>query len=152
MGQSYSLVFEHRSVIAAPLERVWSFHQSADALHRLTMPPMRIQIVRDDRRSLTEGELEFLLRLGPLSVRWVAAHAPGPEPMSFMDRQVVGPLAFWEHEHIMRPHEDGTELLDRVSLVYHPGPRYFWTRLVFSRPALHTLFAYRHWRTRRAVR
>jgi len=116
------------------------------------MPPMRTQIVRDDRRSLISGELEFLLRLGPLSVRWVAAHASGPEPMSFVDRQVVGPLAFWEHEHVMRPCEGGTELLDRITFSYRSGLRYAWTRLIFSRPALRTLFAYRHWRTRRAVR
>ncbi len=152
MDRSHRRVFEHRSVIAAPAERVWAFHQSPDALYRLTMPPMRIQIVRDDRRSLTGGELEFLLRLGPLPVRWVAAHEPGPEPMSFVDRQVVGPLAFWEHEHIMRPCESGTELLDRITLSYRPGLRYAWTRLTFSRTALRILFAYRHWRTRRAVR
>ncbi len=113
---------------------------------------MRIKVVRDDRRSLTAGELEFLLRLGPLPVRWMAVHEPGPEPMSFVDRQVVGPLAFWEHEHIMRPCESGTELLDRITLSYRPGLRYAWTRLIFSRPALRILFAYRHWRTRRAVR
>lgn len=152
MDQSRRLVFEHRSEIAAPAERVWAFHQSSDALHRLTMPPMRIQIVRDDRRSLADGELEFLLRLGPLAVRWVAAHGPGPEPLSFMDRQVVGPLAFWEHEHIMRPCDGGTELLDRITLAYHLGLRHAWARLVFSRLALRMLFVYRHWRTRRAVR
>jgi ligand-binding SRPBCC domain-containing protein len=116
------------------------------------MPPMRIQVVRDERRSLTDGELEFLLRLGPLAVRWVARHAPGPEPMSFVDRQVAGPVAFWEHEHSMRAHEGGTELLDRITLSYRPGLRHGWTRLVFSRLALRALFAYRHWRTRRAVR
>jgi len=152
MGKSQRLVFEHRSMIMAPAEQVWEFHQSPDALSRLTMPPMRIQIVRDDRRSLTEGELEFLLRLGPLAVRWVAAHAPGVEARSFVDRQVIGPLAFWEHEHIMRPCEGGTELLDRITLSYRSGLRYAWTRLIFSRPALRTLFVYRHWQTRRAVR
>lgn len=114
-------VFEQRSVIAAPVERVWAFHQSPDALRRLTMPPTRVQIVRDERRSLTDGELEFVLWLGPLPVRWVAAHAPGPGETSFVDRQVRGPLAFWEHEHIMRPCEGGTELLDRITLAYRPG-------------------------------
>lgn len=145
-------VFEHRSVIPAPVERVWAFHQAPDALRQLTMPPMRLQIVRDQRRSLTDGEMEFVLWVGPLPVRWIAAHAPGPTDTSFIDRQVVGPLAFWEHEHVMRPCTGGTELIDRITLVHRSELRHLWTRLIFSWWALRLLFSYRHWRTRRAVR
>jgi ligand-binding SRPBCC domain-containing protein len=145
-------LFEHRSVIPAPVERVLAFHAAPDALRQLTMPPTRITIQADRRRSLTEGEIAFTLWLGPIPVRWVAEHAPGPNQTSFTDRMLRGPVAHWEHQHIMQPHPEGTGLIDRIRYAHKPGPRGLLTRLVFGRPALRMLFAYRHWRTRHAVR
>ena len=73
-----SKIFEHQSLIPAPVEQVMAFHQDPRALSKLTLPPTFIQILRDDRFSLTSGEIEFNLWLGPFPIRWVAAHAPGP--------------------------------------------------------------------------
>lgn len=145
-------VFQHRSVILAPVERVFAFHAEPGALRQLTMPPTRITIQADRRRSLTEGEVEFTLWLGPIPVRWIAEHMPGPNATSFTDRMVRGPMAYWEHQHIMQPHPDGTELIDRIRYAHKSGLYGVFTRLVFGRFALRVLFAYRHWRTRRAVR
>ena len=145
-------LFEYHSIIPAPVEHVLAFHAAPNALRQLTMPPTRISIQADRRRSLTEGEIAFTLWLGPIPVRWVAEHAPGPNETSFTDRMVRGPVAFWEHEHIIQPHPDGAELIDRIRYAHRPGLRGLFTRLVFGRAALRLLFAYRHWRTRRAVR
>ena len=78
-----SKVFEHQSLIPAPVEQVMAFHQDPRALSKLTLPPTFLQILRDDRTSLTSGEIEFNLWLGPFPIRWTAAHAPGPIPTSF---------------------------------------------------------------------
>jgi ligand-binding SRPBCC domain-containing protein len=105
--------------------------------------------VRDDRESLTQGELEFTLWLGPLPVRWTAAHEPGPTEHSFIDRMVKGPLASWVHEHRLDPDPKGVRLSDRIMYTYHPGVAGWPARLLFSRPGLKFLFWYRHWRTRK---
>lgn len=144
-------LFEHRSVIAAPPAAVMAFHEDPRALQRLTMPPVVVQLVRDDRRSLTEGVIVFTMWLGPIPVRWVAQHAPGPIATSFTDRMLEGPVARWEHHHIFEPVEGGTALIDRIALAHKPGWRGWLTRLVFDGLPLRILFTYRHWVTRRAV-
>lgn len=144
-------VFEHRSLIPTTVDRLMAFHAEPRALARLTMPPTFLHVVRDERTSLTEGEIEFILWLGPLPVRWIAAHGPGPIETSFADRMVRGPLAQWEHQHIFRPAPGGAELIDRITLEHRRGLRGLFTRLVFDGLPLRMLFLYRHWRTRRAL-
>jgi ligand-binding SRPBCC domain-containing protein len=147
-----SKTFEHRSLIPASVEQVMAFHQNPRVLSKLTLPPTFIQILRDNRTSLTSGEIEFNLWLGPFPIRWVAAHAPGPISTSFTDRMVRGPLASWEHQHIFEPVGAGVRLVDRITLAHKPGLAGLFTRLMFDGLPLRFLFLYRHWRTRRALR
>lgn len=128
------------------------FHEGPSALARLTPPPIIMQLHRDERRSLTEGELEFTLWFGPIPIRWLARHEPGPTTHSFADSQVKGPLAYWRHEHIFTEVEGGVELTDRIELAHRGGLTGVFTRLAFDGLPLRVLFAYRHWRTRRALR
>ncbi|NDJ76017.1 MAG: cyclase [Chloroflexi bacterium] len=143
--------FEHRSIIHTTPAEMVAFHADPAALRKLTMPPTAIQVLRDDRSSLTEGEIEFRLWLGPLPVRWLARHAPGPTATSFTDQMVRGPMAFWEHAHIFEVVEDGVTLIDRITFAHKPGWRGLLTRLMFDGLPLRILFLYRHWRTERAL-
>ena len=144
-------VFQKSSRIKASLERVMRFHEEPLALASLTPPPIQMRVHRDDRRSLTEGEIEFTLAFGPLPIRWIARHEAGPTPDSFADLQIKGPLAYWRHEHIFRQTATGVELTDRVTLAHRRGAIGILTRLAFDGLPLRFLFAYRHWRTRRAL-
>jgi ligand-binding SRPBCC domain-containing protein len=147
-------VFEHRSVIQTSLEQMIAFHEDPQALKRLTPPPplMFMQVLRDERTSLTAGELEFRLWFGPFPIRWLARHEPGPTPSSFIDRQIEGPMASWEHQHIFTPVQGGVELRDRITLAHKPGLGGLITRLIFDGLPLRMLFVYRHLRTRLALR
>jgi ligand-binding SRPBCC domain-containing protein len=147
--QATTKVFEQRSVFPTTLAAIQNLHEDPKALSRL-MPPLPVlQILRDSRTSLTEGEFEFRLWFGPLPVRWLARHERGPIPSSFMDRMIEGPLAAWEHQHIFRQVKSGVELTDHITLAHRPGWRGLLTRLLFDGPSLRLLFLYRHWRTRR---
>jgi ligand-binding SRPBCC domain-containing protein len=147
-----SKTVEFRSFIPAPVDKVFAFHQDANALRQLTPPPTLIQVLRDNRASLTSGEIEFRLWMGPLPLRWVARHKPGPIPTSFVDEMIRGPLAHWTHTHLFEPAETGTRLVDRITFDHRPGLAGLLTRLAFDGLPLRLVFLYRHWRTRRAVR
>ncbi len=144
-------VFTKTSRINASLDDLLRFHQDPSALSRLTPPPIFAQLQRDERASITEGEVEFTLWLGPLPIRWLARHEPGPTPTSFADLQIAGPMEHWRHEHIFREVAGGVELTDRVTLAHKSGLRGLFTRLAFDGIPLRILFAYRHWRTRLAL-
>ncbi len=144
--------FEKTSTLPGTLDAVLRFHQDPRALARLTPPPIIMQLHRDDRRSLTEGDIEFSLWFGPIPIRWIARHEPGPTAHSFADSQIKGPLAYWRHEHIFSEVEGGVELTDRITLAHKSGWPGLVTRLAFDGLPLRVLFAYRHWRTRRALK
>ncbi len=145
-------VFQHSSTVKAPIQAVWAFHEDPAALKKLTPFPIIMQVLRDERQSLTQGVLEFVLWFGPLGVRWTAMHEPGPTETSFIDRLVDGPLASWRHEHHLEPHPEGVRLVDTISYRHHTGIRGLVGRLLFNRLGLRGLFWYRHWRTRRESR
>lgn len=145
-------VFEKTSVIKTTLAEIKRFHEAPRALAALTPPPIIMRVKRDDRRSITEGEIDFTLWFGPLPIRWIARHEAGPSPDSFADVQAKGPLDYWRHEHIFREVAGGVELTDRITLAHRRGLIGLLTRLAFDGIPLRLLFAYRHWRTRQALR
>lgn len=151
MPASQRTVYAKTSRFEASLDDLLRFHQDPQALAKLTPPPIFAQLLRDERQSITEGEVEFTLWFGPLPLRWTARHEPGPTPESFADVQLRGPMAYWRHEHIFREVPGGVELTDRVTLAHKPGIWGIFTRLAFDGLPLRILFAFRHWRTRRAL-
>jgi ligand-binding SRPBCC domain-containing protein len=65
---------------------------------------------------------------------------------------VSGPLAHWEHQHIMREVAGGVELHDHITLEHKPGLMGIFTRLMFDGLPLRMFFVYRHLRTRWGIR
>jgi ligand-binding SRPBCC domain-containing protein len=144
-------IYEKRSVMKTNMATMIAFHEDPGALSRLSPPPIFTRLNRDERKSLTEGELEFTLWFGPVPIRWLAQHQPGPTDNSFADLMLRGPLAYWRHEHIFEPVNGGVALIDRVTLAHKPGLPGLLTRLMFDGLPLQMLFFYRHLRTRMAV-
>ncbi|MBC8172233.1 MAG: hypothetical protein H7X77_11190 [Anaerolineae bacterium] len=144
-------VFEKKTLLNTTLEKLTAFHRDPKALSQLTPPPIFVQLHRDERTSLTEGEVEFTLWFALIPIRWVARHEPGPIPTSFGDRMIKGPMAYWYHEHIFEQAANGVILHDRLTIAHQPGLQGLLTRLMFDGLPLRILFFYRHWRTRQVV-
>jgi ligand-binding SRPBCC domain-containing protein len=116
----------------------------------LTPPPVVVRI-HEAPDPLTDGaEMRFTLWFGPLAVRW-RARIEALAPNGFLDWQVDGPFARWEHRHSFRAVDaETTEIGDRIDAEprRHPlwGP--FGWLLLRSLPLF---FLYRRWRTRRLL-
>ncbi len=144
-------VFDFRFTVAAPLEAVSAFHFQTGILKALTPPLMIMQVHRFD--PLANGSIgEFTIWMGPIPVRWVAEHSEVSQT-GFIDTQTHGPMKFWKHTHrFNRITADITEVHEHIEFAHHPGLRGLWSRILFPRAALITLFSYRRWATRRGVR
>ncbi len=145
-------VFEHQSILSGTVEQAWAFHAQPGAFSKLTPPPIFVQMIDNQLKSLTEGTVDFRLWFGPIPAHWIAQHRPGPTPTSFIDQQIIGPLAYWEHHHLMRAVPGGVELVDRITIEHKPGLAGLLTRLFFDGLPLRFLFIYRHLRTRLGMR
>lgn len=144
-------LFERSFVVDAPVAAVRAFHGDTGALRVLSPPGTFVRL--HDVEPLAEGSVSrFTLWLGPLPVRWTAVHRD-VSPRGFTDVQRSGPAASWAHTHTFTPLDDGrTRVDDRIEFSHRPGLGGLLTRILFSRPNLLFLFAWRAFATRRALR
>jgi ligand-binding SRPBCC domain-containing protein len=137
--------FVKESVIKAPPERVFAFHELPDALERL-IPPwekttvlQKADISKPGSRAIIETSI-----LGLFTTRWVAEHTAYDPPWYFEDTQISGPFRSWRHRHIVEPHPDGAILRDVIEYQM-PIPVFGPLAAPLSvTPRLEKLFEYRH--------
>ena len=137
--------FHRRSRIAAPLERVFSWHERPEALERLIPPEQRVRVTARTGGIQTGGVVEFTIGWGPLSIQWVAVHRDYVPNRQFRDVQVKGPFAHWVHTHLFEP--DGSEACFLEDHVEYALPLAEVTQPLFGRMVrrrLHEMFDYRH--------
>lgn len=143
--------FDHRFTVPASLEAVSAFHFQPGILKKLT-PPLTIMQVHQFE-PLAEGSVaEFTLWLGPVPVYWKAQHS-NVSARCFTDTQIAGPMKSWVHTHRFTALDsDSTEVHDHIEYEHFGGLLGVRSRLLFPRPALTALFAYRAMATRKGVR
>jgi uncharacterized protein (TIGR01777 family) len=88
------VAYVHSSVVPAPLDDVFAWHERPGALARL-LPPWQPASVIDEAASLRDGQAVLGL---PLGLRWVARHRDYDRPYRFVDELTSLPLR-WHHQH-----------------------------------------------------
>lgn len=142
--------FRHSFRVGAPLDAVVAFHLQPTSLSAITPPPIAVHPTRVPPALVEGTEMEFELRLGPISVPWTA-RIGDVSRHGFTDRQLRGPFASWTHHHRFEALDSGgTEVIDHVQAALRPHPIWgvvglaMWAGMPF-------LFAYRSWATRRTL-
>jgi ligand-binding SRPBCC domain-containing protein len=154
-------VLEFESTIAAPLEKVWAFHQDVQrSLPALSPPGDDVQIESADL-PVTMGSRIVILAKGPLGrIRWVARIIDSQPPHAvvfgeearFVDEQESGPFKLWRHEHeFERIDGKTTRLLDRITYRVPLGPIGWIGDWLIVRRRLRAMFKHRHAATRRLL-
>lgn len=137
--------FIKETFINATAEEVFAFHESPEALERLSPPWETVNVLQKANireigsRAIIETKL-----FGLIPVKWIAEHTKYEPPRMFEDVQISGPFASWRHQHIIIPHENGAILRDEIE--FEP-PMWIFGRLVAPfaiLPKLEKMFDYRH--------
>jgi len=138
MGMRYV----HESVIAAPPEAVFAFHERPDALAKLVPPWENVEVLQPPA-SLKAGTRVLLrMKMGPLSLLWEAEHTQYQPGVLFQDRMVRGPFKSWLHTHRFLPAPGGGTLLrDEVEFTL---PFFMTPGAPLVQRRLRRMFAYRH--------
>jgi ligand-binding SRPBCC domain-containing protein len=137
--------FIKESIIHAPPERVFAFHELPDAFERLVPPWESVQVIQKADISIVGSQAVIEQKIfGLIPSRWVAEHTVYDPPRMFEDVQVSGPFKSWRHRHIIEPHAEGALLRDDIE--FEP-PLSFLGAIaapVFILPKLEKMFVYRH--------
>jgi ligand-binding SRPBCC domain-containing protein len=143
--------FDYQFIVPAPVTAVRDFHHDPHILKKLSPPPIFVQV--HDYEPLGEGsKAEFTLWFGPIPVRWTAVHHH-VSGSGFTDRQLRGPLKFWEHTHRFTAVDTHTtRVREHIKFAHHQGWRGLLSRILFNKPGLTALFTARKLLTRHYVK
>jgi ligand-binding SRPBCC domain-containing protein len=146
-------VFESRVWLARPRPEVFAFFAEPASLERLTPPALRLRLQNRDVTLTTGAVLDFRLRwLGVIPLRWRAFVREWDPPFRFVDVQVRGPYARWEHRHRFLEEGGGTWVEDRVTYRLPLGPLGSLAHALVVKRQLHELWAFRHQRLAELVK
>ena len=143
------LQFQHSSLIDAPVEVVWNFHERPDILQLLTPPWQPVEVVRREGGLEVGAISEFCLFLGPLPLKWLARHTEYEKNRLFTDEQIAGPFESWTHRHQFAQENGKTRLTDAIAFSMPGGEplEFLGGWLVLAQ--LEAMFRYRHHVTKR---
>lgn len=138
-------VLERRQRLQLPLERAFGFYGEARNLEAITPPWLGFQVTTPGPIEMRAGALiDYRLKLHGIPVRWRTRIEAWEPPLRFVDAQLRGPYALWEHTHTFaRDGEDGVIICDRVRYKLPFGPVGRIAHAAFVRRDLEQIFDYR---------
>ena len=129
--------------VPRPLEEVYAFFSDPRNLQDITPPFLQFSVLAAPLTIERGTILEYALSMRGLPLRWKTMIAEVNAPQRFVDVQLHGPYALWEHTHGFRAVEGGTEIADTVvySLPFAPFGEIARS---FVRSDVEAIFAYRN--------
>jgi ligand-binding SRPBCC domain-containing protein len=137
-------VLERSQRLPRPADGAFEFYADAFNLEAITPPWLRFRVTSRYPIEMREGALiEYRLRLHGLPIRWLTRIEVWDPPRRFVDVQLRGPYALWEHTHTFEPAPDGVVIRDRVRYALPFGPLGSLAHALFVRRDLRRIFDYR---------
>lgn len=149
------------TTVAAPLAKVWEFHQHVrDAMPALSLPGDDVRVEHADDPPAAGARIVFTANSPIGRIRWVARivelvppHAVVfGEEARFTDEQESGPFKYWRHVHEFEHVDEKTaRIIDTVTYRMPYGPLGWVADKLLVARKLRKMFTHRHAVTRRLL-
>ena len=136
-------VREWRAVVARPRAEVFRFFSEPTNLSRITPPWLGFTILGVPPPMEASAVFDYRIRWFGLPLRWRAFIREYDPPVRFVDVQVLGPYARWEHRHLFLETDGGTRVEDRVTYQLPLGPLGRLMHALVVRRQLDRIWSYR---------
>jgi len=139
------LQLNRTQLVPLPLDDAFAFYADVSNLEAITPPWLRFRILTPHPIVVDEGTLiDYRLALHGVPVQWRTQIERWEPARCFVDRQIHGPFALWEHTHTFEEQSGGTLIRDRVEYRMPLGAvGRLAHRLLIGRD-LERIFDYRH--------
>lgn len=127
-------------------EQAWEFFSNPANLMVLTHPKMQMQMESENGLiPIFAGKvLKIKIKLfGFFPSFFLSEMTEIKAPDYFIDTQLTGPFAFWQHKHLLTKIEGGTKITDDVTLKFPLGFLGVVAYHLFGKKHLIKIFAYR---------
>jgi ligand-binding SRPBCC domain-containing protein len=138
-------ILEREQRLAQPIEEAFGFYGDALNLEAITPPWLGFSVTTPQPVQMGAGtRLDYRLKLHGVPVRWQTRIEVWEPPHRFVDAQIRGPYALWEHTHEFEPAGTGaTTIRDRVRYAMPLGPLGEVAHRLFVRRDLERIFDFR---------
>jgi ligand-binding SRPBCC domain-containing protein len=136
-------ILESRVWLARTRAEVFAFFADSSHLLLITPPAFRLRLVGGPTTLSTGAVLDMRLQWLGVPIRWRAFIREWDPPYRFVDVQVRGPYARWEHRHRFLEEGDGTWVEDRVTYRLPFGPLGRAAHALIVRRQIAALWRYR---------
>jgi ligand-binding SRPBCC domain-containing protein len=136
-------VLESRVWVARPRPDVFAIVADPDQRAQLAPPALRLRLRTEGPVMGPGSVLDYDLRWFGLPVRWRTFMREWDPPFRFVDVQVWGPFARWEHRLQLLAGADATCVEDRITYRLPLGPLGRLLHAVAVRRRLEAAWAYR---------
>ena len=136
-------ILESRVWLARTRAEVFAFFADSSHLLLITPPVFRLRLVGGPPALSTGAVLDMRLQWLGVPIRWRAFIREWDPPYRFVDVQVRGPYARWEHRHRFLEEGDGTWVEDRVTYRLPFGPLGRAAHALIVRRQIAALWRYR---------
>ena len=113
---------EWRAWIDRPRGDVFAFFAEPRHLAGITPPWLGVTLVDAPPAMHAGAVLDYRIRWLGIPLRWRAFIREYDAPVRFVDVQLLGPYARWEHRHLFLEEDGGTWIEDRVTYRLPLGP------------------------------
>lgn len=99
------------------IDEAWQFFSHPANLAKITPPEVKFETLTDigDQKSYNGMRIKYKLRpLMNIPLSWETEIRNVNAPVQFMDKQMKGPYAFWEHTHTFTEIRGGVKMTDEV--------------------------------------
>ncbi len=138
-------VLQREQHLPGPPEEVFAFFADARNLEAITPPLLRFRVLDAEPIRMRAGTLiRYRLRVRGVPLRWLTRIREWQPPGCFVDEQLRGPYALWEHTHAFAPDErGGTVMRDTVRYALPLGPVGSLAHRLLVRRDLEAIFDHR---------
>jgi len=127
------------------VDEAWEFLSNPNNLSELTPPKMNFMVRSGADAKMYAGKIitYSVTPFAGIKSKWVSEITHYVPKTYFIDVQLYGPYAFWHHQHIVKPTENGVIMED---IIHYKVPFGFlgrWLHPILVKPQLEKIFQYR---------
>lgn len=136
---------ERSQRVEIPVDLAFDFYADTHNLEPMTPPWLHFRLTSEEPVTMGAGALlDYTLKLHGVPIGWTTRIETWSPPTGFVDTQLKGPYALWEHTHVFEDDGEGATVIhDRVRYAIPFGPLGAIAHRLFVRRDLRRIFDYR---------
>jgi ligand-binding SRPBCC domain-containing protein len=108
-------LLEREQWLPRPIDEIFAFFSRPENLQQITPAWLDFGMVETPKELKAGTLIRYRLRWHGLPMKWTTEITEWNPPHGFVDRELKGPYALWNHEHSFAEKDGGTTMRDRVT-------------------------------------